>query len=139
MVKLMESGSGSISTTHAADGKAAMRKLITCAMEAGPQISQELAAAKLAETIDIIVHLACDVTQDAEANLGRKHRYVSEVLEVTTGERPRGFATNTIFACAAGRCAIANTRPDTLWDDLIVAGFNALGFERELADNRRPA
>jgi len=138
MVKLMESGSGSISTTHAADGQAAMRKLITCAMEAGPQVSQELAAAKLAETIDIIVHLACDVTQDGGGQLGRKHRYVSEILEVTTGERPRGFATNTVFARVPGRCAVANTRPDTLWDDLIAAGFNALGFERELADIRRP-
>ena len=139
MVKLMESGSGSISTTHAADGQAAMRKLITCAMEAGPQVSQELAAAKLADTIDIIVHLACDVTQDAHTAVGRKHRYVSEVLEVTPGERPRGFATNTIFARVPGRRALANTRPDTIWDDLIAAGFNALGFERELADNRRPA
>lgn len=139
MVKLMESGSGSISTTHAANGQAAMRKLITCAMEAGPQVSQELAAAKLADTIDIIVHLACDVTHDAGGDLGRKHRYVSEVLEVTPGERPRGFATNTIFARVPGNCAVANTRPDSLWDDLISGGFNALGFERELADNRRPA
>jgi type IV secretory pathway ATPase VirB11/archaellum biosynthesis ATPase len=139
MVKLMESGSGSISTTHAANGQAAMRKLITCAMEAGPQVSQELAAAKLADTIDLIVHLACDVNQDAGGQHARKRRYVAEVLEVTPGERPRGFATNTIFAPAAGECAIASTRPDTLWDDLIAAGFNALGFERELADNRRPA
>lgn len=139
MVKLMESGSGSISTTHAANGQAAMRKLITCAMEAGPQVSQELAAAKLADTIDLIVHLACDVNQDADGQHARKRRYVAEVLEVTPGERPRGFATNTIFAPAASECAIANTRPDTLWDDLIAAGFNALGFERELADNRRPA
>ena len=139
MIKLMESGSGSISTTHAADGQAAIRKLITCAMEAGPQVSQELAAAKLADTLDLVVHLTCDVTHTADGALGRKQRYVSEILEVTPGERPRGFAINTIFAPAAGRCAIAYTRPDSLWDDLIAAGFNALGFERELADNRRLA
>jgi hypothetical protein len=64
---------------------------------------------------------------------------VAEILEVTPGERPRGFATNTVFAPAPGRCAVAYTRPDNLWDDLIAAGFNALGFERELAENRRPA
>ncbi len=102
MVKLMESGSGSISTTHAADGQAAIRKLITCAMEAGPQVSQELAAAKLADTLDLVVHLTCDVTHTADGDVGRKHRYVSEILEVTPGERPRGFATNTIFAPAPG-------------------------------------
>lgn len=84
MVKLMESGSGSISTTHAADGQAAMRKLITCAMEAGPQVSQELAAAKLADTLDVIVQLACDIGRgDPDGSTGRKHRYVAEILEVT--------------------------------------------------------
>ena len=139
MIKLMESGSGSISTTHAANAQAAIRKLITCAMEAGPQISQELAAAKLADTLDVVVHLTCDVTHTTDDRQGNKNRYVSEILEVTPGERPRGFATNTIFSPAQGRCAIAHTRPDSLWDDLIAAGFNALGFERELADNRRPA
>ena len=139
MIKLMESGSGSISTTHAADAPAAIRKLITCAMEAGPQISQELAAAKLADTLDVVVHLTCDVTQTADGRVGRKNRYVSEILEVTPGERPRGFATNAIFAPAPGRCAVAHTRPDSLWEDLIAAGFNALGFERELAEHRRPA
>lgn len=138
MIKLMESGSGSISTTHANNGQAAIRKLTTCAMEAGPQVSQELAAAKLADTIDILVHLTCRVSHEGGSELGRKHRYVSEVLEVTPGERPRGFATNTIFAPAPGRCAVARTRPDSLWDDLIAAGFNALGFERELAETRRP-
>ena len=35
MIKAMESGAGSISTTHAADAEAALRKLVTCAMEAG--------------------------------------------------------------------------------------------------------
>ena len=37
MIKAMQSGAGSISTTHAADAPGAIRKLITCAMEAGPQ------------------------------------------------------------------------------------------------------
>jgi hypothetical protein len=108
-------------------------------MEAGPQVSQELAAAKLASTIDLVVHLSCDITHDAHGQVARKDRYISEILEITPGERPRGFATNTIFGRVPGRCAVAHTRPDTLWDDLIAAGFNALGFERELADNRRPA
>ena len=35
MIKAMESGTGSISTTHATDAVAAIRKLVTCAMEAG--------------------------------------------------------------------------------------------------------
>lgn len=139
MVLLMESGAGSISTTHAANAKATMRKLVTCAMQAGPQVSMELAAAKLADAVDIVVHLNCDILAAAGGRLARKHRYVSEILEVTPGERPQGFAINTIFAPVPGRCAVAHTRPDSLWDDLITKGFNALGFERELGENRRQA
>ena len=139
MVLLMESGPGSISTTHAATAQATMRKLVTCAMQAGPQVSQELAALKLADTIDIVVHLNCDIVPATGDQLARKHRYVSEILEITPGEHPRGYGTNTIFSRLPGRCAVANTRPDSLWDDLIAAGFNALGFERELSENRRGA
>ena len=57
MIKAMESGTGSISTTHAADAVAAVRKLVTCAMEAGPHVTQGLATSKLAATVDLIVQL----------------------------------------------------------------------------------
>ena len=57
MIKAMESGTGSISTTHASDAVAALRKLVTCAMEAGPHVTHALATSKLASTIDLIVHL----------------------------------------------------------------------------------
>ena len=57
MIKAMESGTGSISTTHASDAVAAVRKLVTCAMEAGPHVTQTLATGKLAATLDLIVHL----------------------------------------------------------------------------------
>ncbi|MCA0250901.1 MAG: CpaF/VirB11 family protein [Actinobacteria bacterium] len=137
MVLLMESGAGSISTTHAANAQATMRKLVTCAMQAGPQVSMELAAAKLADVIDLVVHLTCDIVPAATGRLARKNRYVSEILEVTPGEHPRGFATTTVFAPVPGRCAVAHTRPDSLWDDLIAKGLNALGFERELGEHRR--
>jgi pilus assembly protein CpaF len=35
MIKAMESGTGSLSTTHAANATACIRKLVTTAMEAG--------------------------------------------------------------------------------------------------------
>lgn len=138
MIKLMESGSGSISTTHAANARAAMRKLVTCAMEAGPSISQELAAAKLADTVDVVVHLACDIVRNpTDGSGGRKNRYVEEILEVTPGERDRGIATQPIFRRVPGRCAVANLIPDCLIEDLLEHGFDLAGFERELALHRR--
>ena len=62
MIKAMESGTGSISTTHASDAVAAVRKLVTCAMEAGPHVTQGLATSKLAATVDVIVQLSMDTT-----------------------------------------------------------------------------
>ena len=64
MIKAMESGTGSISTTHASDAVAAVRKLVTCAMEAGPHVTHELATSKLAATIDLIVQLDLRTTTD---------------------------------------------------------------------------
>lgn len=133
MVKLMESGSGSISTTHAGSAQQTMRKLITCAMEAGPQISQELAATKLADTVDLVVHLACHTVAGPDGSVGRKHRFVEEVLEITPGERPRGYASSIIFAARPGRCATAHTRPDGLIGRLCRSGFDPAGFDAELA------
>src|SRR3546814_13669246 len=66
MIKAMESGTGSISTTHASDAVAAIRKLVTCAMEAGPHVTHELATSKLASTIDLIVQL--DLTTERAAD-----------------------------------------------------------------------
>ena len=52
MIKAMESGAGSISTTHAANAEAALRKLVTCAMEAGAHVTHEYATRAIAENID---------------------------------------------------------------------------------------
>ena len=111
-----------------------MTKLVTCAMEAGPQIGHELAAAKLGETIDLVVHLACVVVPGGRDGAPRKNRYVEEVLHVSPGERPRGYATNIVFAPSPGRCAVARTRPDELMGQLVAQGFDAGLFDNELAE-----
>ncbi len=133
MVKLMESGSGSISTTHSGSAEQTMRKLVTCAMEAGPQVSQDLASTKLGETVDLVVQIACDTVPGPDGSAGRKRRYVAEVLAVSPGERPRGYATTTVFAAVPGACAIAHTLPEDLRARLVVAGFDLAGFEAEAA------
>jgi hypothetical protein len=68
MIKAMESGAGSISTTHAANAEAALRKLVTCAMEAGPHVTHEYATRAIAENIDLVVQLHL-LPQRAEADL----------------------------------------------------------------------
>ncbi len=136
MVKLMESGSGSISTTHSGSAEQTMRKLVTCAMEAGSQVSQDLASTKLGETVDLVVHIACDTLPGPDGSAGRKHRYVQEVLAVSPGERPRGYATTQVFAPVPGGCAVAHIIPEELRARLVAGGFDLVGFETEAAEGR---
>lgn len=139
MVKLMESGPGSLSTTHAASAAKTMRKLVTCAMEAGPNMNEEAVAAKLADSIDLVVQLGCDIVKGPQGSAGRKVRYVSEVLQITPGERPRGYGMNQVFRRVPGQCGVAHTRPDDLMVDLIGAGFDLDRFEHERLANRPEA
>ena len=62
MIKAMESGAGSISTTHAGNAQAALRKLVTCAMEAGAHVTHEYATRAIAENIDLVVQLQLETT-----------------------------------------------------------------------------
>ncbi|GAA5033154.1 CpaF/VirB11 family protein [Actinopolymorpha pittospori] len=115
MIKAMESGAGSISTTHAASGEAAIRKLVTCAMEAGPHVTKELATSKLAETIDIIVQVHLETVPLDGGDKWRRSRWVSEIIHVAPGEAVKGYATTHVFRPnPAGGPAIPGTMPDEL-------------------------
>ncbi|MFV0429540.1 MAG: CpaF family protein [Arachnia sp.] len=131
MIKLMESGAGSLSTTHSADAYATMRKLITCAMEAGPHVTMELAAAKLADTIDFIVHMRCQITRP-EDGAPRKVRHVAEVLAVEPGEDNRRYSLTSVFRATPTSCGVADTPPPArLLEKLVDNGFDYAGFLAE--------
>jgi len=137
MIKLMESGAGSLSTTHAADAYSTMRKLITCAMEAGPQVSMELAATKLADTIDFIVQMRCEIVRTA-GGTSRKFRRVAEVLAVEPGEENKRYSLTSIFRAVPGLCGVADTPPaGPILDQLIASGFDYPAFLAEADTNRR--
>ena len=129
MVKAMESGSGSISTTHSVNARGAMRKLVTCAMEFGPQVTHELATRKLAETINLIVQLDMEV-EELPDGTERRHRWVSEIVAISPGEKDLGYATTTVFDAHEGRVAVAHTLPDEL-RRLERHGFDLAGFLTE--------
>ena len=127
MIKAMEAGSGSLSTVHARDASAAMRRLATCAQEAGPQVTAELANAKLAETIDVIVHLHMEtiaVDEQSAASTFRRRRWVNEIIAVEPGEDLHGWATTHVFAPNPhGGPAVPSVLPDHLRRDLAGHGF----------------
>ena len=127
MIKAMESGAGSISTTHAANADAAMRKLVTCAMEAGPHITRELATSKLAETIDLVVHVHLAQTTGSDGRPLRA-RWVNQILAITPGEAAKGYATTSVFIPAPTGPATPGTLVETL-EDLGAHGFDRAAFE----------
>ena len=125
MIKAMESGTGSISTTHASDAVAAIRKLVTCAMEAGSHVTHSLAASKLASTIDVIVHL--DLRTVHEGGRSTRWRRVAEIIALDPGERETGYATTHIFAPNLDGTAVPAVLPDE-YRALAAYGFDIGAF-----------
>lgn len=125
MIKAMESGTGSISTTHASDAVAALRKLVTCAMEVGPHVTHALATSKLAATIDLIVHL--DLRTVSEGGTSRRRRRVAEIIAVDPGERETGYATTHVFVPDLDGTAVPAVLPDE-YRALVADGFDLGGY-----------
>lgn len=125
MIKAMESGTGSISTTHAANATAAVHKLVTCAMEAGPHVTYALAASKLAATVDLVVHLSMETS--AVDGSSQRRRRVSEILALAPGERDTGFATTRVFAADPDGVASPSVFPEE-YRNLATFGFDLTGY-----------
>ena len=125
MIKAMESGTGSISTTHASDAVAAIRKLVTCAMEAGPHVTHALATSKLASTIDLIVHLDLQTVYGDDKST--RSRRVAEIIALDPGERETGYATTHVFSPDSDGIAVPTILPDA-YRRLSSYGFDLGGF-----------
>lgn len=121
MFKAMQAGRGSLSTTHAESARDAIERLATCALEAGPHISEGYAYRQIAQHIDLIVQVSVD---DQTPQGGRKHRYVSEVVQLERGEGPNGVSITELFSpSGAGRAAPTGLRPS--WSSVLVeVGFD---------------
>jgi hypothetical protein len=119
MLKAAQSSTGTLSTTHAHSARAAIERLATCALESGPHVTSEFAYLLIAGGIDLIVQIG--VQDDTHAG-GRKHRYVTEVLEVAQGENGRPALSDVFTPGPDGR-AVPRTHPSFL-TDLQRAGFD---------------
>ena len=130
MFKCMQSGSGSMSTTHARSAEGAIRKLVTCATQEGANITREYALNVIAEDIDVIVQLQVESIPQADGTW-RKRRWVSEIIAVEPGEDAKGYATTTIFAAQPGsHRATAQILPPR-FRALERYGFDLAGFNAE--------
>ena len=130
MFKCMQSGSGSMSTTHARSAEGAIRKLVTCATQEGANITREYALNVIAEDIDLILQLQVESVPQPDGTW-RKRRWVSEIIAVEPGEDAKGYATTTIFATDPGtHRATAILLPPRL-RFLERYGFDLAGFNAE--------
>ncbi len=127
MLKAMQSGSGSISTTHAAHAVGAIEKLVTCVMESGQHATHDYALRAVASGIDVIVHVT-KRTETNEDGTAQVSRFVSEIIALTLGEQQTGYAVTHLFKADPGT---TTTRPHVLPDeyrDLTRYGFDLGGF-----------
>ncbi|MFC6706499.1 CpaF family protein [Flexivirga alba] len=132
MIKAMQSTAGSISTTHAANAKAAIRKLVTCAMEAGAHISDGYAVSAVAGHIDLIVQLHYQPgAQEGTDQERRPQRWISEIVSVEPGEEATGYATQHVFRPKFGGPAVASVLPEHIRGVLEEHGFDTRAFENE--------
>lgn len=130
MVKAMQSGAGSISTTHARNAHGVMSKLVTCALEAGE--SHDWAVSALTESVDIVVQASMrDIVEDD----GRKRRvrWISEILAIGPGEEWNTWSSTTIFSTVPGtQRLVPGVMPDDLREELIPYGFDADGYYAQM-------
>jgi len=127
MLKAMESGAGSISTTHAPTAEGAIAKLVTCAMEAGPHVTHDYAVRAIAAAIDVVVHVHLETAPTTEGVWQRK-RWVAEIITVAPGEKDKGYAIQHVFRTAPGEQAATPHVLDDSYRDLTRYGFDLQGF-----------
>jgi Flp pilus assembly CpaF family ATPase len=125
MLQSMTNGEGgSLCTIHAREAGMVFDRIAELYMQAGDGFSEQLAYRQIANGIDAVVFVR---QLDETAIGGRRHRFVSQVLEVTgAGENGRP-TSNTIFGPNAelGELrAVPRMNPSCL-ADLVRVGFNA--------------
>ncbi|MEY9948131.1 pilus assembly protein CpaF [Kitasatospora sp. GAS1066B] len=125
MLRVMTNGEGgSMCTLHARGPHMVVDRIAELCLEYGAHMTDSLAYRLTANALDLIVHVSM---VDETPVGGRRHRFVSHVLEVTgLGEQGRP-ALNTVFGPRPDLGeprAVPHTPPNCL-DDLRRAGFDA--------------
>ncbi|GAA1435905.1 CpaF/VirB11 family protein [Microlunatus lacustris] len=130
LIKAVQSGEGSISTTHAANARSAVDKLVTCALEAGPHITEAYATRAVTEHIDLVVQLNLELQPGQSDRSARRTRYVSEIYAVEPGENGRGGTHIFRPSPSTGR-AVPHVLPDP-YRSLERFGFRLDDFNRDI-------
>jgi Flp pilus assembly CpaF family ATPase len=120
MLEAMSTGDGSLCTIHARSAHHAIDRIVTLCLSTGGGMTDTFAYRLLAGSVDLLVHL--DLVDESPIG-GRKHRFVSQVLEINglgEGNRP---ATTEVFGPGADGRAVPKHRPGCL-AELVRRGFD---------------
>jgi Flp pilus assembly CpaF family ATPase len=122
MIKAMQSGTGSLSTTHSQSARGAIDKLVTCAMETG--VSEAYALRALGSSIRLVVYIK------AETSGRQRRRFVTEIVAV--GFTAEGIEFTDVFTRPPGAAGPARAAfmPDH-FRDLASHGFDEASFNAE--------
>ena len=91
LMKVLPSVKAAMWTVHGATGMRAVDRMVQLIIDASRNSSVGLARHMLASNVDFILHLDVTLERDADGNR-RRHRYLSEILEVTPGEEGPAFS-----------------------------------------------
>ena len=121
MLEAMATGDGSLCTIHARTATRVIDRIVTLCMAAGVGISEAFAYRLIAGSVDLVVHL--HLLDETHLPGGRRHRYVSHVLEIGPVSESSRPSLTTVFAPGPDGRAVPAHRPTCL-DDLIRAGLD---------------
>jgi hypothetical protein len=122
MLQAMTTSRGSICTIHARNPGSVIDRAVELALAHGEQMTAELAQRMVAGALDLIVYV--DIVDETRIG-GRKHRFVSHLVEVVgAGERGQVVATELFGPGPDGR-AVPKHHPERIRDQLLRVGYDS--------------
>jgi pilus assembly protein CpaF len=122
MLQAMTTSRGSLCTIHARHPASVVDRAVELALTHGEEMTAELAQRMVAGALDLIIY----VNIEDETHIGgRKHRYVSHVVEIAgTGQRGQ-VVTTELFAPGPDGRAVPRHHPERLRDLLRRVGYDS--------------
>jgi len=129
MLQAMQSGTGSISTTHARSARDTYNKLVTCCLEV-PGQSEAFATRSIASSINFVAYI-----EKVTLPTGERVRRVTEIIAL--GLDSDGVHFTDVFTRPTPTAHAAADHLPPHVEELIAAGFDQDGFLREAQTRSR--
>jgi Flp pilus assembly CpaF family ATPase len=130
MLQAMTTSRGSICTIHARNPGSVIDRAVELALTHGEEMTAELAQRMVAGALDLIVYV--DIVDETRIG-GRKHRFVSHVIEIVgSGERGQVVTTELFGPGRDGR-AVPRHHPERIRDQLLRVGYDSRGLTPYIA------